>query len=495
MLIQGRQGCRESHQEPISVAELVFDESEVNFDVCESEKMPEYVTLDNLLKKNDSDIFDSRTMEFIPGSIHLRQYRDYWKSLGVSVDTIEMLTHGYRIPFTSLPGAYSEPNNATVRSNLGEAQKIVLDMHKKGIVKFVTEVPHCVNPLGLVIREVDGVIKTRLIFDASRWLNNFIEVKHVKLASLERVTQLIDKNDLLSTFDLQSCYYQIRIHPDHHKYLGASIELNGNPQYFVYKHLPFGISCAVHVVTKIWKPILAHVHKMGIRFEIYIDDGIIIASNSEQMSVAQTMVYEVVRNAGWQLSEDKSDTIGQSSQVKKYLGFNLDSRSLKTFATDVKLYELRMLIQSALSLKSLTIKDFSSITGKINSLIPSHDMLARVCNRSAYKLIDDHVGTSGWKGYVTVSDSVCREWKLFEENMFSLNGSLFRSPLNEFKVESFLLNPITDRPTIWSQITPSCLAFSDSSSWKAAVTYLTKNQCTDDFVFPFKEHEKATQVG
>jgi hypothetical protein len=45
---------------------------------------------------------------------------------------------------------------------------------------------------------------------------------------------------------------------------------------------PFGISSAVHIITKVWKPLTRYLNKMGINNTIYIDDGQIIAKTKEE---------------------------------------------------------------------------------------------------------------------------------------------------------------------------------------------------------------------
>jgi len=60
------------------------------------------------------------------------------------------------------------PNNATVRNNPDATEKLILDYLQQGVLRRVDHKPHCVNPLGLVTKLVNGQEKHRLIFDGSR---------------------------------------------------------------------------------------------------------------------------------------------------------------------------------------------------------------------------------------------------------------------------------------------------------------------------------------
>ena len=70
---------------------------------------------------------------------------------------------------------------------------------------------------GLVTRTVEGVVKNRLVFDASRWVNLLIKDQHVKLSHLEKALELTEEGDYQATFDLKSAFYHIRIKEEHQR--------------------------------------------------------------------------------------------------------------------------------------------------------------------------------------------------------------------------------------------------------------------------------------
>jgi hypothetical protein len=50
---------------------------------------------------------------------------------------------------------------------------------------------------------------------------------------------------------LKSGYHHIDIHPDHQQFLGFSWNFDGVQKYYVFNVLPFGISSAGHIFTKV----------------------------------------------------------------------------------------------------------------------------------------------------------------------------------------------------------------------------------------------------
>jgi len=73
------------------------------------------------------------------------------------------------VPFKSVLPEAEFQNNASLRENLEITQQLVKDYLEQRVLWIVHQKPKCVNPLGLVSKEVDGKIKHRLIFDGSMY--------------------------------------------------------------------------------------------------------------------------------------------------------------------------------------------------------------------------------------------------------------------------------------------------------------------------------------
>ncbi len=356
---------------------------------------------------------------FSPGSIHRDTFRPFWRdTLKASPWVMDFLDKGYKIPFSSLPGPYEEENNMSAKKDMKTVRKIVQDMIDKKIVKATKIKPRCVSPLGLVSKlQDDGTIKHRLIFDASRWLNKFIEDQKVTLAHLDKALGITEKGDWQVVFDLKSAYYHIRICEEQQDLLGAAIKnSDGSTQYFVYQHLPFGIKCAVHAITKIWKPLLAHLQILGIRSSIYIDDGRLLASSAFKAEEFRIKAYEVIRKSGWILEYEKSDKKDEASCSKLYLGFIIDTNLMSVTKKESKLREIVQECSKLCDKSTCDIRELSSVLGKMTALIPSHGHIARYCTRSGFVDSTSHVDKFGWKGTIKISEECRNEFRFFCEH-------------------------------------------------------------------------------
>ena len=59
----------------------------------------------------------------------------------------------------------------------------------------------------------------------------------------------------LYTFNIKSAYHHVEIFDSHRTYLGFQWPYQGKPTYFVFNVLPFGLSTAPYIFTKVLKPV------------------------------------------------------------------------------------------------------------------------------------------------------------------------------------------------------------------------------------------------
>ena len=380
-------------------------------------------------------------------------------------------------------------------SNLAVVESIVLDLLEQGVIEFVPSKPICVNPLGLVSKLKDGEIKHRLVFDASRWINLHTDPKSVKLAHLDKALQMTHKGDFQVIFDLRSAYYNIKIAPKHTHFLGAAFMLKGTKQYFIFKHLPFGLNSAVHAITKLWKPLVSYIHNQGIRFSIYIDDGRILADNADEAEKHRVFVYNVAQKAGWQISLEKSDKANAASQYKKYLGFFVDSNSMMVFYPSDNLKDFVSKVRKAIAKPKIQVKELSSILGKMISLFPSHGAIVRICTRSGYIMLESHVAVFGWTGYIHWSKPTLKEFSFFLSKAFKFNGSRIADDLFDVRIDYYIQSPLSSQMNHPLQQNIDEILVSDASDTKAVVKWLQGSSPGFSFIFKFSVEESNLSSG
>ena len=75
--------------------------------------------------------------------------------------------------------------------------------------------------------------------------------------------------------------------------------------YFVFNVLPFGLSTAPYIFTKLLKPLIGHWRGSGKRICMFLDDGLGGNSSKESATVDAKAVKEDLGQLGFVLSENK----------------------------------------------------------------------------------------------------------------------------------------------------------------------------------------------
>ena len=192
--------------------------------------------------------------------------------------------------------------------------------------------------------------------------------------------QFLSHNALLFSFDLKSGYHHIDIAWQHHKYLGFSWTIDHVQRFFEFTVLPFGLSSAPFIFTKMIKPLVAHWRSCGILIAVYLDDGFVVIprdqnSEEEHLDLARRISDHVrsdLLSAGFIYNMNKSIWSPTSSLVWLGMVWDMSLGTLKI--TDKRIDKLSSCINQLLQLSSCYIRDLQSIVGQIIS--PSLQLLA-----------------------------------------------------------------------------------------------------------------------
>ena len=167
----------------------------------------------------------------------------------------------------------------------------------------------------------------------------------------------MSEGDHFTTFDLSSGYHHIEIHPENRKFLGFEWTFeDGSTKYFQFCVLPFGLSSACYVFTKVLRPFTKRWRGIGIKAIIYIDDGIAASRSFELAKTAGELVKNDLVYAGFVINAEKSDFNPKTKG--KWLGtiidtiettFTVSSEKIKMLLADIK----HILMQNVLTPKQL----------------------------------------------------------------------------------------------------------------------------------------------
>ena len=117
----------------------------------------------------------------------------------------------------------------------------------------------------------------------------------------------------------------VEIHEDHQCFLGFSWKFrNGVTRYFVFTVLPFGLSSAPHIFTKVLKPFVKFWRVYGFNIALFLDDGFLLDYTEGKCNLVAQKVKSDLRKSGFITYDVKS--IWTPCQFIQWLGIIWDSR-------------------------------------------------------------------------------------------------------------------------------------------------------------------------
>lgn len=169
---------------------------------------------------------------------------------------------------------------------------------KQAIVQVRDDGEGFISPLFLVPKS-DGswrpVINLKL-------LDTFIAAQHFKMESIRTVKDLIQQGDWLLKLDLKDAYLTVPIHYAHHKFLRFRWEVHT----WQFRTLSFGLSSAPLTFTKLMKPVVATLRRLGIRLTLYLDDMLLMAQSKARARRSQTTMLKLLTALGFIVNVKKS---------------------------------------------------------------------------------------------------------------------------------------------------------------------------------------------
>lgn len=185
---------------------------------------------------------------FHAGKVSL--YTDAWKCITSDRWLLSQL-QGYSIEFVQIPYQHKHPPNIRFSQ---EEQTFIHEQMNKLIERKVVEP---VGPSDRTSSEFISNIFLRPKKDGSyrlilnlKILNNDVEHIHFKMETLKSAITLMTSDCWFASIDLKDAYYSIPIHNADKKYL----RFIWNETCYQFCCLPFGLSSAPRVFTKIMKP-------------------------------------------------------------------------------------------------------------------------------------------------------------------------------------------------------------------------------------------------
>ena len=337
----------------------------------------------------------------------------FWKEELVAPQSVlSIIESGYALPLKSEPPMRSQKNQPSAYLKSEFVQASIDELLVGGCIKLRELKPHICSPLSVVANSTG---KLRLVVNL-RYLNKYLWKQKFKYEDLRTAMLLLEHNDYLFSFDLKSGYHHVDIVEAHQKFLG--IEWGG--AYYVFTVLPFGLSTACYVFTKLMRPLVRYWRASGIRIVLYLDDGLATAADKQSALKTSIFVRETLSKAGFVTHPVKS----QWSPVQRlsWLGFVIDTSLGQLEVPSEKITLLRCQLQQILSMDRIPARLLASVVGKIIAMGLAIGPLTRFMTRSVYTMIESRYS---WCDHLQLSSEAERELAFWEKRVSDYNAHPF----------------------------------------------------------------------
>lgn len=346
----------------------------------------------------------------------LRKAIQSWIDIQTSQYILDVINCGYKLPLLDLPASFVGKNNKSALREFIFVEDSISDLLNLGCINEVYYPPDIINPLSVSIQKSG---KKRLILDL-RHVNKYIYKNKFRCEDLTVAKEILHPGDFMFTFDLKSGYHHVDIFQDHRKFLSfAWVFSDGRTRYFQFSVLPFGLSSAPYLFTKLLKPLVKKWRSQGVTILVYLDDGLGAASDYHKAKIISLQIHADLLKFGFLPNEQKSHW--DPTQTVTYLGTIINTSTCSIAATDKRINGLQKDLDDILSSGafSVHVKSIAATCGRIISLGNCVGNVTRLMTRNLFAIINSR---ASWNSFISLTPQALSELKFWNVNIGHLNG-------------------------------------------------------------------------
>ena len=221
-------------------------------------------------------------LQSLPPAARLPYCLQNWQVI-TSDQWVLKVVQGYQLELTSTPHQRGAPYPLVDHQHWRAVEEEVQKLLEKGAILKVEPCPgQFISRLFLVTKK-DGSFRPVVNLKP---LNQSIAKAHFKMEGINMLKDLLLENDWMASIDLKDAYLSVAVTAEHKKYL----RFVWAEQMYEFQCLPFGLSSAPRVFTKLLKPIVGLLRRQGIRLVIFLDDMLVLAQSKEDLVIQMDQI-------------------------------------------------------------------------------------------------------------------------------------------------------------------------------------------------------------
>lgn len=292
-----------------------------------------------------------------------------WKRICSNPDVLQVVRHGLRFVFADgTPPARRMRQAPAFRGSAAQMRSLAKQIYEwleEGVIEVSSDPTDFLSLLFPVPKR--GTDRYRWVLD-SRHLNDYLYRPRFRLEGISDIRCALRQGDWMTSVDLQNAFLQIPIHRRHRRYLA----FRALGRQFRFRRMSFGTCVAPYTFTMVMKPVIAELHRRGVRAFIYLDDMLIVGSSFEEARDSLRSAVELLSELGLPINRDKSvliptqriEHLGMVWETEREPKLHVPRPKLKAIAKDAR----RLLRLDATH--GVTARQLAGIGGKITAAAP-----------------------------------------------------------------------------------------------------------------------------
>lgn len=295
----------------------------------------------------------------------LSQFNKNWERLLPDSWVRNVISEGYKIEFTSSPPRMdklrSTPVPALPEQRQALEEEILGLLHKNAIyVAGPDPGPLYRSTFFLAPKKPD---RWRPILNLKLLNKLYVRPARFRMETLKQIIPALRPNMWATSVDLRDAYLHIPIHKNFHRFL--AFRYRGTD--FCFRALPFGLSTAPRVFTRVTRTVLAYLRCRGLQVYAYLDDWLVVADSEEACHDATLQVLNLLQDLGWVVNYEKSAL--SPTQKLTYLGAVLDFSTGRAYPSPQRIETLTSQVNEAIRRPRLRAREWLQLLGQMASLV------------------------------------------------------------------------------------------------------------------------------
>ena len=303
-----------------------------------------------------------------PVGARLLNFAREWNRLTTDQFVRSVVRKGYRID--SSPNLSPVPIPMHLSRDSEKAQSLRQDIRSLLDKRAIEELDLASLSPGFysrifLVRNKDG--DWRPVFDLKS-LNQFVRKEKFKMTTPRVVTNALHHGYWVVSVDLKYAYFHIPIHKKSRHLLRFAVETDDGLRVFQFRALPFGLTSAPRVFTKVILPLghLAHMHAVCLLQ--YLDDWILRSADRSLLAQQTNWLLSGMRRVGLVLNVPKSHLVPTQRLTHIGVEYHLDEGLM--FPPMERVIKIESKVSLLLSVRAVTAYFWLSLLGLMNSATP-----------------------------------------------------------------------------------------------------------------------------